>query len=208
MRFHRRFALVVFAAAVVLMAAVGTATARRLSINERQFKLMWPAPLSDSGGGEITAECAVTLEGSFHSATISKVSGALIGYIHQVGLPGRCTSGGMTVLRETLPWHIRYVSFSGTLPSITAMTFVMIGVSYLITEAFFSNSCLMRSTEANPGRFIAQIASGVVRSVRADETATIPMTGILCPQSSSGRFVGTATMTSPAGGELVIRLIQ
>lgn len=208
MRIHRKLALAGFAAAVVLMAVVGTATARRLSINERQFRLMWPAPLSDSGGGRITAECAVTLGGSFHSATIAKVSSALIGHIDEVSLPGRCTSGGMTILRETLPWHVQYVSFSGVLPNITGVTITMIGVSYLITESFFMNSCLLRSTAANPARFILQLAEGVVRSVRADETATIPMTGVLCPESSTGRFAGTATMTKAAGGEVVIRLVQ
>lgn len=197
------------AAAVVLMAAVGTATASRLSINERQFSIIWPAPLSDNGGSGITAECPVTLGGSFHSTTLAKVSGQLIGYVNNVTVEPRCVSGGMSVLGETLPWHIRYVSFSGVLPRISGVTIALIGVSYQITESLFSNLCLLRSTVASPARIIPQLSEvGVVTSVRADETATIPMSGFLCPESASGKFVGQATMKTSTRGEFVIRLVQ
>jgi hypothetical protein len=210
MRFPGKAALASLTVAIVLMAAVGVASARRFSLNERSFQVLWPVPLHNGGGGEQRAECPITLGGSFHSATISKVSGVLIGYIHRatVGPPESCVRGGMTILQETLPWHVRYQSFSGALPRIVSVTIQVIGAGFRVTEQFFSQFCLFRSTSANPIRLIVQLSeAGVVTAIRADETSTIPMTGTeFCFETAT--FSGSERLTRPNGGEFVIRLVQ
>jgi hypothetical protein len=107
------------AVAIVVMALnVTTATARTLSIGPSQsfretFNDLELRTL------EIRDDCRLTLEGSLHARTMAKVAGSLIGYITRVRT-GQCTVG-TTLLTETLPWHVRYESFSGTLPNITLL---------------------------------------------------------------------------------------
>jgi hypothetical protein len=209
MRFHGRLALAGLTAAFVLAAAVSTASANRLSLSERGFQTIWTAPLSGGGGGEIASECQITLRGSFHSATLAKVAAALVGHIFGATV-GSCITGGTTVLRETLPWHLRYQSFTGTLPRITGVTLQNIGASFRVEEGF-GQACLYRTTATNPSRLIAEIeANGLVTGLRADETATIPMTGPFpCELTeNASTFRGTASFTRTGTTNLIsIRLI-
>jgi hypothetical protein len=91
-----------------------------------------------------TVECEVILNGAFHSRSMTKVIGGLIGYITAANA-SRCSRGGATMLRETLPWHIRYDWFSGTLPNITAIGTRVIGLSFRMREPTFGATCLARS---------------------------------------------------------------
>ena len=209
MRFHAKLLLAGLTAALVLATAIGTASANRLSLSERQFQIIWSTPLSSGGGGDTTAECAITLTGSFHASTFQKVVGALLGFVNTaaVGRAETCTRGAMTVLRETLPWHLTYDSFTGRLPAITGVTVQTIGASFQIEEGF-GIRCLFRTTTTNPNRFTANLdGSGTVTFLRAGETETIPMTGgILCP--TTGRFTGEGgSIRTPGGRSFVITLI-
>lgn len=102
-------------------------------------------------GGFGTLVCSLTLEGSFHARTFAKVAGKLIGYITS-STTGTCTSGSATVLRETLPWHLRYNGFAGTLPNIALVITDVIGFAYQIREPIFGITCLARSTVEVPAR--------------------------------------------------------
>lgn len=70
-----------FTATLVLMAAVGPASAGRLSTTEQGFTAIWPreAQLAFSGSGFELA-CEVTLEGSFHYRTFLKTR-TLVGHV-------------------------------------------------------------------------------------------------------------------------------
>ncbi|MGB2709974.1 MAG: hypothetical protein WBC33_00535, partial [Conexibacter sp.] len=75
----------------------------------------------------------VTLRGSLHR-TIAKTTGSLAGLITdcrtalgEVGLifiriEGRC--------ELTLPWHVRYVGFTGTLPNIRESIMTLVGTGF------------------------------------------------------------------------------
>jgi hypothetical protein len=101
------------------------------------FSVFRPA----GGGFGFPSECALTLEGSLHSRTLVKTTGALIGYITRATL-GTCSRGSATILSTSLPWHVRYASFSGTLPNITRLNSTFTGFQYQIREPVFGVTCL------------------------------------------------------------------
>jgi hypothetical protein len=171
-------------AALILLAAASTANARRFQISERGFRTVF-APLTMGAEGQQPVVCGLTLEGSFHSRTITKVVGALIGYVTNAEV-ANCTRETARVLKETLPWHIQYVSFSGTLPNISSIRDAVTGFSFLV-RAFGFVSCLYRSETAHPAFGEILLSSGVANRERADESTLQPGTG-LCPE---GFFQGT-----------------
>lgn len=67
----------------------------------------------------------MTLEGSLHSATIAKVAGALVGFVTRASLAEASCTGGLAesagLVTASLPWHVEYEGFSGTLPNLTAV---------------------------------------------------------------------------------------
>ena len=75
---------------------------------------------------------------------------------------GACASGSATLLTETLPWHVQYASFAGTLPNITAVRYNIIGFARRIRE-IIGLTCLFRSTTAEPMAWTDnRDASGVI----------------------------------------------
>src|SRR4051794_14739384 len=138
--------LAALGATVLLGALVSTASARNFSTSSQTLRasfreVRWRLPFG-------ITNCQVTLEGSLHSRTIDKVPGRLIGYITSAAL-GSCSSGTATILRETLPWHVRYANFTGTLPNITSLGTNVIDASFRVRETF-TITCLARSTAAQP----------------------------------------------------------
>jgi hypothetical protein len=166
----------VFAALVVTLSlslAVAGSSARRFSFSASAFRVVFRE--IEWGFENGTVRCPLTLEGSFHSRTVSKVSGQLIGYITNAQAPETeppCTGGTFQVLRETLPWHLRYQSFEGTLPNISGILVQIIGLSILY-RTNGGQICLLRSTASAPARFRFNINSGQVASWTAVETTLI-----------------------------------
>ena len=100
-------------AATLLSALSAPASARSLSINNTTWTSVFSLQVS---GGFGTVTCPpITLSGSFHSRTIAKVRSSLIGYVNSAGSTGSCSAiiSRTRVLTERLPWHVRYMSFSG-----------------------------------------------------------------------------------------------
>lgn len=203
------------AAALLLAAAVGTASANRLRFSNQSFRIVWSglvfvepnAPMRPIG-----LSCPVTMEGSFHSATISKVRSSLIGYITKaITAPELCfgeqdprlfiRNGTQIFLDgntyESLPWHIQYDSFSGTLPAITGVRVGIVGMAFLILDIF--HQCLFMSNAANPAYGIFQReAGGAISGFRAEEMTAIPLKEALngrpCPMSIRWMETGTVTL--------------
>jgi hypothetical protein len=149
-------ALLAVAGATLLLGALASAaSARILSTSSQTLRASFREIRFNGAFGN--SSCAVTVEGSFHQRTQAKVAGSLVGYITRADL-GACAEGRATVLRETLPWHIQYSSFSGTLPNITAFRANVIGVSFRIQEPFAG--CLGRSEAANPATVIFNREAG------------------------------------------------
>jgi hypothetical protein len=106
-------------AAFLFTVAMGTASARNLSVNKEDIRATWSRILFEGGLG-ISVKCQFTMEGSFHRRTIPKVLGTIIGAITRAPIKTEsCTNARVTTART--PWDLTYEGFRGTLPNITAI---------------------------------------------------------------------------------------
>jgi len=195
MRDRIRFVLALCAASCLLLALGGTAGARNLSLSNQSIR--WAFPEYSSTNAGITISCEVTLEGSFHTRTFAKVAGSLIGFITRAVVRPGCRGGwgDMRFLTETLPWHLRYASFSGTLPRVTSVTVDL--VNWAWNYPGLGATCLYRSTAAEPARWIMnrETTTGTITSVRADESIAVPFFSGELACASSINYRGTGSMT-------------
>jgi hypothetical protein len=151
MRHRIKGSLVSVVVTVVAVLSIGavTASANRFSIDDQDFRGVFPAFTAIvEGVGQV--ECPLTLAGSFHGSTLAKTVGGLIGFITSARFGERCTGGGMTILAASLPWHLLYAGFGGTLPAITEASIDIVGFSAQATLSGIPGAvCLARSTSAN-----------------------------------------------------------
>jgi hypothetical protein len=140
MRFmHTRSKLLLAAltAALALILGVSTANASRSFSSINNTLLTYVAPRltftgSPNGNRHI---CDVTLTASLHSIA-RKAIGELLGFVNG-GRISNCRNNFGTAARaiplvsHALPWHITYVSFSGTLPRIEEIRIVVNDVKVL-----------------------------------------------------------------------------
>jgi hypothetical protein len=133
-------------ATVLLGALVSSASAGRFEFSNQAIMAQWRSVEFNAAFG--TTRCQVTLEGTLHSRTMVKTVGSLMGYITRAIL-GPCATGSMTILTETLPWHVRYSGFTGTLPEIVSIIAHIIGFSKREREQG-GITCLERTTATRP----------------------------------------------------------
>ncbi len=184
-------------ATALLCVLTSAASANRLSSTSRTLRASWRTLEFIPPAGE-TVRCPVTLEGSLHSSTITKVAGALIGYITRASVASASCSGShWTVLTGTLPWHIRYRGFAGTLPNITKLETTLIGFAILV-EGTFGVECLYLSTTTEP------LNINYARNTTTHALASAEVTGEINSTTGCGifgehvrgKFAGTsATLT-------------
>ena len=192
-----RLVLTSLSAAAVLAAVVGNASARNLSLSNQNFRVTWSSLELSNNVNSTTVRCPVTLEGSFHGRTLAKSLGSLVGLITRAIVRNEsCTNGRATVLNETLPWHLTYQGFTGTLPNIATIRVNLIGAAFQIETG--SNTCLAVTTTEEPASGIIGLTSREVSGLQADETRRIRLRngtgGIFCGLGS-GAFRGTGTVT-------------
>ncbi len=188
-------------AAFLLAMTVHAADATRLEASNRLFRIAF-----SSFGFElppIEIDCPVTLEGSFHSRTIEKRSGAQIGYVTRATVnDARCAGGDIHMLNgiervgNTLPWSIEYITFEGPLPNITRIHVQIIGLSVLLQDLF--DECLYSSTQSRPavGRFERNTTTGAITNFTTT-TSEIPLHATLvgtCPRTTDWAGVGVVTV--------------
>ncbi len=180
MRYRR---LLAACAAICTMAfAAGIASANSLSVDTLDFYQVWedvespdqPPDLERlSFNGTVSVRCEVTMLGSFHSATFTKVSGLLIGVINHIEI-NECEGGTISALLEVLPAHVRFTGFGGTLPEIEEIRLEYVGLALAITVPGFFD-CLLRTDASEPlaGDQIVDPRSGVVDGYDISETSEI-----------------------------------
>ena len=172
----RKLLLATVGATVLLGALVSGASARNISVSNQFIESSFRRVTFRGDFGDII--CEVHLSGSLHRRTLAKRVGSLIGYITQAELqrvrdPDGCEAGLATILRETLPWHVRYLGFNGALPNIRQIITNVIRAAFQVRQIFL---CLATSTEANPaiGIFNRETATRVLTT--ATISGTIPTT--------------------------------
>jgi hypothetical protein len=162
------------AAGVLLAFFAGPASASRFAFDESRFVVIWSSLRFYENVG-LGVTCPATMSGTFHSRTISKVSGQLVGYIDRINVREAACIGGIgKAPEETLPWHLRYDSFAGTLPRITRLRIQIIGLN-ILNHIFEGPSCLFESTAAAPvfADFIVSELTGNLTSL--DTSGEIPL---------------------------------
>lgn len=172
--------LAIASASVLLGVLAMAASARRLEVSSSTIRETFRELRFASELGSLS--CPVTLEGSLHSRTIAKVAATLIGYITRARL-GFCQIGTATILTETLPWHVRYASFAGTLPNITSYVTNIVGFTLKYRDLNFGLICRPRSTEAEPLIGTYRVSTGLISGERI--SGTLPTTFEEC---TSTRF--------------------
>lgn len=191
---------------LVLALTAATAPANRISISNRNIRIVWNKLNVTDAGGIVNVECDVTVEGSLHSSTITKTRGGLIGYVTRVPQPQNCIGGGGTVLQETLPFHIRYDSFLGTLPRFGGERLQIVGATFRMNVGF---ECLYKATAEEPVYMIDNVeANGLITGLSAESGTTIPRFegSIFCP--TTVRFTNTGRMTVlGTSANVMLRLI-
>jgi hypothetical protein len=200
MRAHSKLLLAALTAALVLAAAVSTASGTRLETSSQSIRTVWTSLEFTGFGGLFGIRCPVTLEGTVHSRTISKVSGQLIGFITRASLgEASCSGGSVTTLPASLPWHLRYDSFRGALPRIEGVRIQIIGYSWRLRVRILGSEvlCLYKSTERGPLFGILEVngETGRIEGLKAGEETEIPiLEGIgACP--ATAQFRGRASVT-------------
>jgi hypothetical protein len=194
-------------ATVLLGALVGSASARTFSISNQTLRATWTAMEFINSGAGVTIRCPVTLEGSLHSRTIAKVAGSLIGYITTARVAESSCSGGRARVRnETLPWHVRYLAFSGPLPNITDIVVNVINPGFDVTARFFGFevTCSYR-TGSVKGTFTRE-AAGALREARVEGRGLEPDQGFPCSEGELAGTSSTVTVLNSAT-RLTVRLI-
>jgi hypothetical protein len=198
------------------MALPAGAAAQRLESSNSSVRATFPELTLGTGATEEEPKiiCPLTLEGSFHSTVISKEPERLIGYVTRAIInEGRCRSSGVegvTILPETLPWHIRYESFAGSLPAITRINQRVILASFRFRGA--GVFCLYKSTVVSPVRGYVTLNSATPRqitSLTANEAAGLPRFegSFICPVQGIFTGSGQVRVLGSSTNLIFIRLI-
>jgi hypothetical protein len=218
MRTRTKLALAGLGAACVLATAIGTATARRFELSNQTFRIVWTLFRVGNEAGAPEIRCPITVEGSFHSRTFSKVNAQEIGKItrargNTAAPPCAFNNGaeGFLLLENTVPWEVLFLSFAGTLPRIERIRLGIAGFSARVT--FFTRLCLYQSTNGAPaiGELSLSVETGEVSRFRFDETVAIPgrleNPFLTCPGTEKLEGTGTVTVLNSTT-RITIRLVQ
>jgi len=189
--------------------AASGASANRLSVSEEDAEIIWPEAedINFTAGGN-TVECSVTLLGSFHRRTITKVVASLIATVSHAVI-GDCDNGTV-VIDARPPWHVRYVNFTGTLPNITGVTIQLTGQRYTMTHTGSGTICLTNAN-ANANATANVGPTSLVTGLTALSTPATALDDVggsfLCDLAGEGTFSGTGKVTDLDGSLVTIRLI-
>jgi hypothetical protein len=172
-------------ATLLLGLAVSSASANRLSVTNTRFRITWREIEFHDLPESFRVLCPLTLEGSFHSATVRKVRGALIGAITRGIVNGSqppCTGGRATVLQETLPWHLTYEDFRGALPAINAIDLLLRRYAFRVevTVLGVNVACLYKDR----GRAEENLVAELIRNTATSATTIFGL------QPGGGRYAG------------------
>lgn len=202
--------------ALILASAVTAASARNLEVSNQNFRIVY-SPLSFEAAA--TINCSVTLEGTFHYRTIVKSIGALIGYVTRAIVRRPCEGlgeawaytereGELTNNVTSLPWHVTYEGFEGTLPDIRTIRLLLRGAKFAIQGIF--GICLSiygpnRNIEAIATR---SVATGAITEVNPDNSRTYTPESNPGGECGAGRFRGRGTTTVLGSStSITVRLI-
>jgi len=214
-----RLAIALAATCLFTLALTATASAGRLEPSSLGFLAQWRSLEVVSPIG-VTVRCPVTLDGSFHTRTIQKIERSLIGYVtlaivHQAA----CTSGrgaafngsetyNGTTTPQTLPWHVTYESFRGSLPAIESLRSLLSRMRFGLTVPGICTGQYGTATDNLSGDI--SLSSGVAVTTTPTATRNIVSLsrtdGGICPARGTMENVANVTQLS-SSARITVRLI-
>jgi hypothetical protein len=102
-----------------------------------------------------------------------------------------------------LPWHIRYDSFAGTLPTITSIKLQLVGLGV----KFFGSTCEYMSSATSPAVLRANLTAGKIETLEWVEANKILRINLPCGTEGILGGTGTVTVQGERAG-VTIRLVQ
>jgi hypothetical protein len=190
---HSKLLLAAVTSALLLALVASTATALRSLEASPAGAITATAPVTFTSGTNVTS--SVTLTGELHR-NIPKTRGALAGFIRG------CTSTLGTAFgfvriaitcALTLPWHVRFDSFTGTLPRIATIKLIVLNVSFLLRN--LPNGELLNCLYQGDQPAIARVnAANEITEIQIDETAVLNTTTPRqtgCEENRTGSLRGT-----------------
>jgi len=206
--------------AILLLTAIATtASARNLSTSEQSFRSTFSSLEFEAS---VRLRCRVTLEGSFHTRTIAKTREALVGAITRAIVAHPCTNGEVWMDNGTeaqplgtapqrLPYHLTYASFTGALPSISAIGVVLQRASFVVQSTFLGLSCRGRygNTTDRIAINLARDAGGGLTELRPVGRVTLVEqlgNAAVCPSELNFAGFGTVVNLS-TGSRITVTLI-
>jgi len=188
--------LAVVGATVLLGTLVSSASARNWEVSEQIGTTLWRRMNFIGGFG--TVECEVKLSGSLHTRTSTKTVNSLIGYLTE-GTILRCSRGSATINQTSFPWHRRYRSFEGPLPTIRTQSETVIGAEWTVREPTFGVTCTVRRESSSTIGTYNLSAGTVTSAVVSGESPC---------GSFTGRLEGSETnVENGRGARITVRLI-
>jgi hypothetical protein len=182
----------------LILAITTGGVAGRLSVSSGTFRQVYN-PLTFEAESTII-RCPVTLEGSYNSRTIQKVTETSIGYITRAGAAeSACTGGRATFKSESLPWSMSYDRFTGTLPNISTASRFAIG-AVIDLEILPGLVCRYEAVGMN-NRFSITLRKSGDRIIQVDFNAPVlpnPFNRAGCPTLLI-IFRGSGTLTVLGG---------
>ena len=214
--FIRRMLLIALCLALVISVMAGSAAAGRFSVDDQDFRIVW-TEVSFVPDFVDPVRCGLTIIGSMHSRTITKTDGLLVGHVTsaRTSFP-TCTprEEGATALAFTLPWHVTYAVFTGTLPAITGVKLEILGASFDIftieDEGIRTALCLARTEASEPGKVTLNVSRGLVTTATFDETAAIDLNDVGASAQCDfidGSLRGSGTVDDGSGAPIGVSLI-
>jgi hypothetical protein len=201
--------LTALTATLLFATAINTASARNLSLSNQNLRITFSS-IEFAVSESVAIRCRITLEGSFHTRTIAKTAGLLIGAVTRAAVSqSNCTQGTLaffngaeryngTTTPNTLPWHLTYVSFAGTLPNINSIRVALSRFRYGLRDS--SGLCTGQyGNETDALAFDAALSARAISSITpvegSNNTTLIRRdAGLLCPSPGRLRSAGTVTL--------------
>jgi hypothetical protein len=185
----------ILGATALLAPIVGAASARNLSFSSQTIRATWTAMEFIQRSAGVTLRCPATLEGSLHARTIAKVLNTPMGYITRAAFrEASCSGGSIRVRSETLPWHIRYLGFTGTLPNITSIRENLVNLGFDITASFFGINVMCSYRTGATTRTFNREAGGGLTTATLEATNLPPDQGFPCEPIELGGTSNSVTV--------------
>ncbi|MBS1869463.1 MAG: hypothetical protein JSS99_07340 [Actinobacteria bacterium] len=213
MRFIQKLVVAALAATALFAVLASASSAREFETSETRIRVVFRPLIFQSTEGADRISCTVTLEGTFHYRTIAKVERSLIGYITRaIAETNTCASSPAgiqaRVLTETLPWHVQYKDFAGTLPEVRPRVTVVRAGFDLIRVPILGTCKYIATTN---GIIVGPAGGGINEGTRAsrliaENGVANPSITPFCPE---GRFTSNAEPITVLGGTtaVTVRLI-